>query len=334
MMLAGQSAAVRDENPRAATKPPAWSRPAGIGLTLPAWVADFVGCKRPKLIARRASHSLEVRPGEHRALITAIVPGAARLEALDLQRRTLEAYLDIGEALSELPARHPVRFWNFVPEIHAPAGDGLNRYMVFNAGRFAAYLQWYGRVSAFDRHVPTATGIGHDADDLVIHALAADRPGVHIMNPRQRRPRRYSRGYGPFPPCFARATLLPSVDRAGVLVLIGGTAAVSGERSVYARDLHGQTEETLRNLARVVRGAASAYRELFGRAPQSDPDPCRWVRSLRVYVADSGDARVVADLLARRFGHLPAIEFLRADVCRPELLVEIEGTAEISDGAP
>ena len=61
-----------------------------------------------------------------------------------------------GPRLREMQTQFPVRFWNYIPDIHCPCGrtpDGrpLDRYMVFNAGRYAACADWFGGDQAFDR---------------------------------------------------------------------------------------------------------------------------------------------------------------------------------------
>jgi len=297
-------------------------------LSLPPWVRSYVDETDPEIVSSTPAQSVEVAQSARHSLVTVRIHGAATLDALSLQRQTVEAYRWIAKLLGELPACEPIRFWNFIPKIGANLGEML-RYMVFNAGRFAAYHEWFGGVEAFDRLVATATGVGHTAEDLVIHALAADRPGVHIMNSRQRPPRCYSPCYGAFPPCFARATLIERTARTGWDVLIGGTAAVRGQRSIAVGDPRGQTLETSRNLAQLVRIAESTERPGI-RPPSCRPaDEWRRFRSLRVYFRRPADEPVIRTMVIRRFPHLSDIEFLRADICRPELLVEIEGTAVV-----
>ena len=39
--------------------------------------------------------------------------------------------------------------------------------------------------------------------------------------------------------------------------------------------------------------------------------------------------RLVRDRIEQRYGHIPDIEFAQAELCRADLLVEIEGIAEL-----
>ena len=124
--------------------------------------------------------------------------------------------------------------------------DGLDRYMVFNAGRHDAYSDQRGALG-------TASAVGIKGSDLSIHCLALEEPGTPVENPRQTPAWQYSARYGPLPPCFSRATI---VDLAGRrTLLIGGTASVVGEDSRHAGQFDAQVEETLLNLEALIRTA-------------------------------------------------------------------------------
>ncbi len=275
--------------------------------TAPAWVA--------RLADRRPDRWLHVHDE------------VANVHALDteaLEAQVTAAYERLARRLRDA-SRHPVRFWNFLPGIHEEMADGLDRYMVFNAGRFAAFRQWFGATAAFDRRVPTASAVGVDArrgGSLVIHALAAAEAGAPIENPRQIPAYSYSRRYGPLPPCFARATRVDAGDGRPCL-LIGGTASIVGEDSRHERDPQRQTRETLDNLARLV----SHAREVSGVEPLADPLDS--LTDVRVYIVRATDTTVVRDSLAERLPASVRIELAQADLCRRELLVEIEGVAQL-----
>ena len=141
-----------------------------------------------------------------------------------------------------------------------------------------------------------------------------------VENPRQIPAWRYSSRFGPRPPCFARATIA-ELDGAHVL-LIGGTASIVGETSVHEDDVRRQTAESLRNLAALVETAEGPSGDA-GRTLDR-------LESVRVYVRRPEDAAVVAEMVAA-LG--PDVELVIADICRPELLVEIEAVLPL-DGAP
>ena len=140
-------------------------------------------------------------------LVSADIPDCASLDAPALERAVGDAYRALAESL-RASGHHPVRFWNFVPGIHADMGGGLDRYMVFNAGRYAAFEEWFGQAALFTRTVPTASAVGIGSGALAIHVLGGRDAGLPVENPRQVPAYRYSARYGPIPPCFARGTIV------------------------------------------------------------------------------------------------------------------------------
>jgi len=311
----------------------------------PAWADAWVGRSAEPQTTVDFAHGVAatVRHGTRYSGVTARIDHARQRDDLDLQQAVVRAYGMIQTALTCRGAggpRTPLRFWNFVPGIVNTTGGGLDRYMVFNAGRFAAFADWFNDTTyrptpefdqaRFNRCIPTATGVGHAGDDLIIHALAAALPGRPIENPRQRAAYRYSGKYGPLPPCFARATLLPdagdnqdaatdspSFSRRRTL-LIGGTASVCGEASVHAGDLVAQTAETFRNLDALIRAAGGTG--------------VNAIQNLRVYHTHAAHREPVRNAVAHHMRQIDGtveIEWVHAPLCRTDLDVEIEGVATL-----
>jgi chorismate lyase / 3-hydroxybenzoate synthase len=279
----------------------------------PQWVYDLLG------LARRLSPGLELQSanGGPLSLLTIAVPRARDMSVEGLRSAVADAYVAIGQALVRLE-RQPIRFWNFVPGPGQLMGPGLDRYMVFNAGRHAGFADWFGGRDNFGCALATASGVGVDGRDLVVHCLASDEPGCPVENPRQRPAYRYSQRYGPLPPCFARATIatLGGAPR----LLIGGTASIVGEDSLHARDIVAQVNETLSNLEALI-AAGGGSRMAGGELAR--------LEDLRVYVVNPDDAPVIQRIIAARCPNATTIEMALSQVCRPELLVEIEGVARL-----
>lgn len=204
---------------------------------------------------------------------------------------------------------HLLRIWNYFDAITLGEGDG-ERYRQFCVGR----VRGLGDVDT--RTLPAATAIGSRDGRRVLQVywLAAREPGLPLENPRQVSAYRYPREYGPQSPTFARALLPPSPR---VPLLLSGTASIVGHASQHADSLRAQLDETLTNLDSLL-GAA---RE---RAPTLSPHLDGTSR-LKVYVRDAADADAVAAQLEARLGTRVPWLMLHADVCRRELLVEIEG---------
>lgn len=211
---------------------------------------------------------------------------------LSLEMAAEEAF---STALDRLGSS-PVRVWAFLPSITGADQEGMNRYMRMNRGRGRAYrakdLKWF----------PAGTGVGHSGRLLVVHALSFDAAARPVENPRQVPAWRYSAAYGPQSPPFSRGVAV------GDMFLAAGTAAVVGEGTVHSGDLLAQWVETLRNLQAVSESAG-----VVG-----------YWRSIRAYVREVAHVEVVTDLALQAFG--AALDgVLLADLCRDDLLVEVEG---------
>lgn len=283
----------------------------GAPLWLTEWVDPLPPLREVQSDQDGVALTVAVRDGH--AVVAARLDAARTLDASELRRRTEALYDQLRQTLDRTATPYPVRLWNFIPEIHAEMQRGIDRYMVFNAGRHDAMSRWFDDPASFSSKMPTATGVGYKGDDLLVWCLAGPRPGRPVENPRQRPAYRYSEKYGPRPPCFARAT---SYTQGGRTVLfVGGTAAVRGEDSVYQGDLDGQLEETFVNLEALV----DAARQGLPR------DASRVFEHLRAYFVHEKDAESIRLAVERRFPGLDRLELLQADICRRELLVEIEG---------
>ncbi len=284
----------------------------------PSWAHDLSGVGR---IMRTANGlELTVADGSHAALATVVLDHAAQLDAPSLETRVTEAYRLIRTQLATLRHPHPVRFWNHLPGIHQPMDERRDRYMVFNAGRFKAMNDWFDGPANLPTRLPAASGVGHDGNELVIHCLSLAQPGVAIDNPRQIPSFRYSHRYGPLPPCFARGTLVTDPRAGCPILLAAGTASIWGERSVHVGDLSRQMNETLENLRSLLinAGQPPGTREALGAFVE-----------VRIYHLHEQDAATVEADARVAFGPRARIEVVRADLCRADLLVEIEGMARL-----
>jgi enamine deaminase RidA (YjgF/YER057c/UK114 family) len=284
---------------------------------VPSWACELAPSvveSRVVPLAEGANAGLEFARGDEAGMVTAVVPGAARLSKDGLRSAVAEVFTSVLEGLRESGFAYPVRMWNFVPGIHDAMGDGVDRYRVFNMGRYDAFAKWFagrGGAAAFARVLPAASAVGHWGEHFVVCALGARTPGVPIENPRQTPAFGYSRAHGPLPPCFARATVakLPM----GTRLLVSGTASIRGEDSVHTGSLTAQLDETFTNLDRLVRSVEGDGRfELSG------------IESARVYFPRAGDRAALAAGVSARLPETAAVEFFPASVCRAELLVEIE----------
>lgn len=228
-----------------------------------------------------------------------------------LQQAAFEAYARIFRLLDAQGLPHLWRLWNYMADIHGEA-DTLERYRQFNIGRAQAFEA--GARSVVGR-VPAACALGVAAGPLSIAFLAAESAIVPVENPRQVSAFHYPVRYGPRSPTFARAALAHPPGQE--ILFLSGTASIVGHETVHPGDVRAQTDETLDNIAAVL--AAASDRSKTGRFGLAD-------LGYRVYVRHAANADAVREVLAQRLGAAP-LSFVQADVCRTDLLVEIEGQA-------
>jgi len=227
------------------------------------------------------------------------------------------AFTAIFAALDHAGRMYPLRIWNYVPRINVVT-DGLERYRQFNIGRQDAFLA-AGR-AAF-AGAPAACAIGTVDGPLAIHFLASRRAPSPVENPRQVSAYHYPLDYGPRSPTFSRAAI------AGMkhpTLFVSGTASIVGHRSLHVGDAGAQTAETFANLRTLLAAAnASLGAPAFSLARLA----------YTVYVRNARDLDVVRGELARALGEsvpaVPRVALVQADICRAELLVEIEATSDV-----
>lgn len=304
--------------------------------TAPAWVREALGGD-----ARESRHLLRgltvhVATAKDVAFLRATVPDARDLSASSLRRSVQRVYEALGEALRSRGLL-PLRWWNYLPGIRERLPGGERLYEVFNVGRFEAYRRWYG-TDHFGPRLAAATCVDHHGRDLVLHALASPAPGTPVENPRQTPSYGYSERYGRPPPSFARAVLLDGSLlglAAEHCAIVSGTSSVVGEDSRHEGDFGAQLAETCRNLASLSAMLVAKSRS----GPEADADAkaegCHLsrYRNMRAYVVDEADAPELTAAFERLFPSLAGLEVVTANLCRPELLVEVEGVAAWGAGS-
>lgn len=212
------------------------------------------------------------------------------------------AYARLRHFIRGRAERQVLRIWNYQGAINQGDGDA-ERYRLFCDGRAEGCGDW------FAHGYPAATAIGHHGEPhlLQVYLLASAQPGTAVENPRQVSAWRYPRQYGRTAPGFARAMLLPAQDA----LAISGTAAVVGHASAHEGDTAAQLDEILMNLEALLASAGMSA-GFDTHAP------------LKAYVRHGADAKHVREKLQRRLPGVPVL-LLHGDVCRSELLVELDG---------
>ena len=241
---------------------------------------------------------------------------AAPFAASDPAEQAREAFARMSGILERerLGYGDVVRQWNYIEDmldLGSASGNGRQAYQAFNDVRSVTYDR-----TGFPAGYPAATGIGQASGGIVLEFIALTRtPEIRvepISNPRQVDAHRYSDGVlvgepieevpGRTSPKFERAKLVARGDVRTIFV--SGTASIVGEESVAPGDVAAQTRTTIENIALLLGDVKLSY--------------------LRAYVKRADDIPTVREVCEAAYGPIPAL-FVRADVCREELLVELEG---------
>ncbi|MCE7903912.1 MAG: pteridine-dependent deoxygenase [Gammaproteobacteria bacterium PRO9] len=220
------------------------------------------------------------------------------------------AYLAVLRFHATSPYRHVWRIWNYISAINEGIGDD-ERYRQFCVGRARALATVPLHGSGIGYPAATAVGNPLGARTLRLAWIAAREPGQAIESPRQLSAYRYPRRYGPVSPNFSRAMLVPDG-----LLLVSGTASIVGHETRHDGDPIAQLHETLDNLEALVTEASAVGS--FHRTPLGTDS------LLKIYLRHHDDRPAIEQDLRERLGNSVPVLILGADICRSDLLVEIE----------
>lgn len=237
--------------------------------------------------------------------------GAISVEAgPGLEATTRDLYTRLFSVIGQAGCPNLIRLYNYVPDITALQA-GEERYRLFNAGRRTAFL-----AAGIDpQSAPAASALGMGGSKLHVYFLASSTNTLRVENPRQVSAYHYPQRYGAAPPLFARATIAGPETGQPVL-LVSGTASIVSHESLHPGDVAAQTDEVMRNLRAI-------FDECSAQGFEMDE-----VRQLKIYVRHG----LGRDAVVERLETMAAPDrmvWLEADICRPELLVEIEAVCRL-----
>ncbi len=254
-----------------------------------------------------------------------ILFGFIQLKEADFENlvdATEAAYQQILGYLEQSDYQYLLRIWNYFSSINDEVG-GLERYRQFCLGRQRA-LDQFGN---FPYAPPAATAIGAANGDLQVYFIAARDAGVQLENPRQVSAFLYPRKYGEVSPAFSRATYkqwgklgaqsAPSKEH----LYISGTASIVGHESQHPGQTREQLQETLKNVEALIQHAHETLDLSISQLQD--------VSHLKVYLRDASFLPTAKQVVEERLGvnrdaRSPTVLYLQGDVCRADLLVEIE----------
>lgn len=246
----------------------------------------------------------------HLACAADLAFGALQVEERDtdaqhsgLEVATEWAYRQMHDALEASGHPHFVRVWHYLARINSET-HAVERYRQFNNARQRALLAC-GR--AIRGNVPAASALGCEDGPLAIYFLAARAAPRYFENPRQTSAYHYPPEYGRRAPSFSRATLLECAP--GPVLFISGTSSIVGHRTLHAGNPAAQTRETLANIEALLRETGCFALDAL---------------AYKIYVREPADLPLIQREVDAALGPRPPRIYLKADVCRTDLGVEIE----------
>lgn len=297
----------------------------GAALAIEVWAT----CGKAVYVERPLPNVLQSSMGNitwtHCSGITPRNPTASVYE------QSLDAFRQMKEKLKKAGVEmdHLVRTWLYLGNITGPEGD-LERYMELNRARTDFYegVQFgRGHVMAGVRQAvyPASTGIGMCGTGITMSATAidTDRKDVFILpleNPQQTPVYEYEAVYSPKSPKFVRAMAEAIGDY--VVIWISGTASIVNSKTLHTGNPGKQADQTLTNIELLL-----SQKNLARHGAPGAGATLRDLAKLRVYVKRLQDYPIIRKVCEKRCGKNIPIIYVVADVCRSDLLVEMEGLA-------
>lgn len=245
------------------------------------------------------------------------------------EHSSFHAYSAILKTLHQKGFHRLVRSWNFIPQITHRPGGGLEIYQSFCKGRALAF-----EACGFDAlQLPAATGIGCYSADITGYLVASKRADyLHVENPLQSPAYRYPAKYGPKSPSFARGTLhrIPVSGGEGAggatRFFLSGTASIREAETMWPGDIRRQVTTTMENIRFLISAENPQLAEQGLSFDLADFD------HFKVYFRHAADYDCIRRMLTEDW-HIAAdkLHFMNVDVCRSDLLVELEGCINLPD---
>ena len=294
-------------------------------VMMEAWMMDYQEIEMTFTFKRSNQISvLQIDNPEYSLLIS-----SQYSEKLDtFKQNALETFnlLDTSLAESNFNYNEIVRQWNYIENItmfDSVSDKNLQNYQTFNDLRSL----FYGK-SDFLNGYPSATGIGIENGGCTIEIIALkEKKGndIHtVTNSHQVDAHNYSTTVlignaideinKISTPKFERGKSI--LFREDGFLFISGTASIIGEETVFPDNVEKQTLTTFQNIDHLI-SVNNLNQCKIGAI--SIPK----LTNFRVYLKNESDYPIVKSLCDKHFGILGGI-YVKADICRNNLLVEIE----------
>jgi len=242
----------------------------------------------------------------------------------DTRKSAVGAFEMVAGILSQegMSFNNLIRQWNYIGNI-LEFRSGFQNYQVFNEVR-SEYYSKFRTAQSF----PSATGIGMKLGGVYIDFCAIGENDNLLIkavnNPNQINAYEYSQQVlkgliakgkpRKNPPQFERALYV--ANGCSRTLFVSGTASIIGQETIGRGNVAEQTLVTIENINKLKDNGYISH--LIGQ--ELSGGKCSLIR---VYVRKKEDFTEVRNICTDHYTNVPSI-FVEADICRDDLLVEIE----------
>lgn len=218
-----------------------------------------------------------------------------------------------------------IRTWLYQGNIVGHEGQTV-RYHELNRAR-TDFFEADAQVAA---PYPASTGIGQEGTEVTMSCVALTSDdnntfyNVALENPCQTSAFDYEKKYSAKSPKFSRA--MATVLDGQAIIWVSGTASITDSETRHPGDVAAQTHQTLENIRELISTENLARHDVDGHDIDGLGADLGDLASARVYIKHRADYQVVRSICEKLLGRTPAI-YVEADICRDDLLVEIEAIA-------
>jgi len=200
-----------------------------------------------------------------------------------------------------------IKIWHYLPQLLKTYADSKTNYSLLCEAREVIYKEKYK-----DSSFPAATVIGIEGNKILIYFLAAACKEYNaIENKRQVSSYDYPQNIFLEKPMFSRAVSFTDIEGADKKIIISGTASIKGYESIHSMNVLNQLDEALKNY------------QTFVNIKGNNTNLCRiyLTKSQKIYSAE------ITKKLDNIFDYNNYI-LLEGEICRNNLLIEIEGISK------
>ncbi len=235
---------------------------------------------------------------------------------------TKSMYETVFSCLRQENYHNVFRIWNFIPRI-TELETGIERYQLFCTGRTSVYNTEFGPSKTTIYPATSCLGnLSNRSEALFFASRTNDIQVINIENSLQMPAYKYPKKYSPAPPAFARATYCKESESCGI-IYISGTASIQGHESLHPDNAIEQCKIITKNLTALLNKENLEPHGIVRSISIKD------INQIKVYIKKQEHFEEIERYFKEIFSKNAEIVFLYADICRTELLVEVEGIVYI-----